>query len=136
MPAWLPCAPLHAAAPVPVPHALTGLRAPRTGVRRSQVLELSETAQLFLEQQFTLYDARGEGMLSWEQLQGLFSTAPSLPTEWQVRAARSALARAKRRSACRAVGSLLQLPACSFGMWRYVNFLTSAAHQHRAMGGA
>ncbi|KXZ41088.1 hypothetical protein GPECTOR_823g54 [Gonium pectorale] len=49
-----------------------------------QVLELSEDALGFLRQQFTLYDARDEGMLSWEQLQGLFSTAPCLPTEWQV----------------------------------------------------
>ncbi|KAG2430028.1 hypothetical protein HYH02_013856 [Chlamydomonas schloesseri] len=48
-----------------------------------QVLELSDTAVGFLEQQFLLYDARDENVLSWEQLQGLFSTAPSLPTEWQ-----------------------------------------------------
>ena len=63
-------------------------RETQTPLSPQKVLELSDTAVGFLQQQFLLYDSRDENMLSWEQLQGLFSTAPCLPTEWQVRGRR------------------------------------------------
>ncbi|EFJ45963.1 hypothetical protein VOLCADRAFT_118238, partial [Volvox carteri f. nagariensis] len=76
-----------------------------------QVLELSDIAVTFLRQQFTLYDARDEGMLSWEQLQGLFSTAPSLPTEWQNE-------RVNRLMVCGTYGAVHNMDAF-IARWRY-----------------
>ncbi|GIL52371.1 hypothetical protein Vafri_8260 [Volvox africanus] len=76
-----------------------------------QVLELSDIGVSFLRQQFTLYDARDEGMLSWEQLQGLFSTAPSLPTEWQNE-------RVNRLLVCGTYGAVHNLDAF-IARWRY-----------------
>ncbi|KAG2484520.1 hypothetical protein HYH03_016660 [Edaphochlamys debaryana] len=77
----------------------------------TEVLELSDAALGFLEQQFYLYDARDEGLLSWEQLQGLFSTAPSLPTEWQNE-------RVNRLMVCGTYGAVHSLEGF-LARWRY-----------------
>lgn len=49
----------------------------------SQVYELSDQGEEFLRQQFSAYDLDGDGLLSWQQLDDLFSTIP--PPVWQVR---------------------------------------------------
>lgn len=49
---------------------------------RSQVWELSEAAVAFLARAFAAYDDDGDGLLSWQQLDAMFSTIP--PPVWQV----------------------------------------------------
>ena len=49
---------------------------------RVQVYELSDLAEDFLRAQFCAYDQDGDGLLSWQQLDAMFSTIP--PPMWQV----------------------------------------------------
>ncbi|KAJ9519229.1 hypothetical protein QJQ45_017887 [Haematococcus lacustris] len=46
-----------------------------------QVWELSEAGRDFLRHQFALYDEDGDGLLSWQQLDAMYSTLP--PPVWQ-----------------------------------------------------
>lgn len=48
-----------------------------------QVYELSEVALDFLTRQFRLYDDDVDGLLTWQQLERMYSTVP--PNIWQVR---------------------------------------------------
>ncbi|KAF5841406.1 EF hand associated-domain-containing protein [Dunaliella salina] len=46
-----------------------------------QVYELSDVAEEFLRTQFSTYDLDGDGLISWQQLDSMFSTIP--PPMWQ-----------------------------------------------------
>ena len=48
----------------------------------AQVYELSEAAEEFLKAQFAAHDQDGDFLLTWQELDAMFSTAP--PPVWQV----------------------------------------------------
>mmetsp|Transcript_28820 Transcript_28820/g.74374 ORF Transcript_28820/g.74374 Transcript_28820/m.74374 type:complete len:1156 (+) Transcript_28820:366-3833(+) len=51
------------------------------GLASKQVYELSDVAEEFLRAQFSTYDLDGDGLISWQQLDAMFSTIP--PPMWQ-----------------------------------------------------
>lgn len=56
---------------------------PTLHILSPQVYELSEVALDFLTRQFRLYDDDVDGLLTWQQLERMYSTVP--PNIWQVR---------------------------------------------------